>query len=172
MKRMIANIKDSPTGVKVPGDLIVDGTITQNKYVLDQDIPVTFSDGAKGIISTYYAHARVSNSKLSLVFAFYMPSNSVEQKTITGYTQLIQSASLTLPSSILEKLYPSPIGQIDIKSVVGQGKGYGNAGGLTMAVNKGTSGLTFGLAAATDIVQGTTELQSAIWRFEFNFLLS
>jgi hypothetical protein len=154
------------------GDVIVNGTITQKTFLLDTDIPVTFSDDAKGIISAYYAHARVSNSKLSLVIALYMPSNSVEQKTINAFTQLIQSASLTLPSSILEKLYPSPIGQLDIKSVVGQTKGYANAGGLTMTVNKDTSGLRFGLAATTDIVQGTTELESAIWRFEFNFTLS
>lgn len=158
--------------VLVKGNAIVNGTITQKTFLVDTDIPVTFSDNAKGIISSYYARARATGDKLSIVFAFYMPSNSVEQKTITKFTALLQTTILTLPSSVLGKLYPSPIDLLDIKSVEGQTKGYGKAGVLKMGIRKYTSGLSIELVASEDIVQGSSELAGAIWRFEFNFILS
>ena len=117
MKRMIANIKDSSTGVKVPGNLVVDGTITQKKYELDQDITFNMYSDAQGVLTPYYAHARISNAKLSIVLAFSMPYNATEQKTIPAYTSLGEG-NIELPDSVLSSLYASPANWLDIRNVV------------------------------------------------------
>jgi hypothetical protein len=163
MKRMIANIKDSPTGVKVPGNLVVDGTITQNKYELDQDI--TISNIPTGL-NCNYAHARVSNEKLNIVISLY----ALEGSTLASSFQL-NIGKLNLSSDILEKLYTIPNStRLDIKNVYG---GYvtGASEGffpITCEIGKLSDGLNVNVACKAF----TSLPNTAIWRFEFNFILS
>ena len=160
------------TGVEtMAGNLVVDGTITQNTYELDEDINPTMLDAAQGILTCYYSHARVSNGKLSIVFAFYMPYDATSQKTISSFTKLM-SANIVLPADVLSKLYPSPITYLDIKSVPGQANGFGNFPALTLGLSKSANGIILSMAAPTSITQGSDVNSNAIWRFEFNFILS
>ena len=184
MKRMIANIKDSPTGVKVPGDLIVDGTITPNKYGLDEDITMpafeNVTDGVTG--NFYYAHARVSNGKLSIVLALSLiPSDtSIEHVLSKTYNYASTLPLLSLPSDILAKLYPI---NAATKQIAGQtlycNNIYASSGqNATNSTQAGaivwkeaTSG---GIGIAVSVGNGTIPAGALGFnvRFEFNFVLS
>lgn len=156
----------------IEGNLTVNGILTQREYELDNDFTISFAPDAQEILSCYYSHARVSNGKLSVVISLYMPSNSVEQKTIPSYTSLFNNGVLSLPSTILDKIQSAPLNFIDIKSVSGQTSGYGTLGNLTLSCVKVTNGIAFQLQAPNDIVQSSSDYGQSIWRFEFNFLLS
>jgi hypothetical protein len=174
MKRMIANIKDSPTGVKVPGDLIVDGTITPNKYELDEDLGITLDSAltADGF-SIYYQHARISNGKLNIVVAIKATNATATHQIYTG-----AAGHLSLPSSVLSKLYPVSAGN-NVIATQTQGACVQSADGaaglpqtslvspVMMRIFKNPSDISFTAAFNT-----TASVNDQLWRFEFNFILS
>ena len=102
MKRMIANIKDSPTGVKVPGDLIVDGNQTVVGYqttgnYYEQDISATADMTAAGITMTF-GQLRVKDGYLDIVLAM---SRTITGSVQTGFSGFI---NLTVPEDVGSKI--------------------------------------------------------------------
>jgi hypothetical protein len=184
MKRMIANIKDSPTGIKVPGDLIVDGTITPNQYELDEDITmpafVNVTDGVTG--NFYYAHARVSNGKLSIVLALSLipTDTSVDHVLSKTYNYASTLYLLPLPSDVLAKLHPI---NATTKQIAGQTlycnniytddaqyPANGVQAGAIVWKNEQGGGIGIAVSVANGTIPaGTLGLNA---RFEFNFILS
>jgi hypothetical protein len=172
MKRMIANIKDSSTGVKVPGDLVVDGTITQNTYELDKDLGITLNAAAISAgFSIYYQHLRVSNGKLNIVVGILQSHPS------SGFSGNVFSTDVTVPNSVYSKLYPS-LGvclSSDSKNVVSlDDSGYAqetipSSAWVTLGVYKSTTN-NISIAAIANTKANAT--LNYVWRFEFNFILS
>ena len=84
----------------VLGNTTIDGVLKVNEYEYDEDIALNFGEND---LSSYYAHARVSNGKLNIVIGLKHQTNA---ETITlGLNQIL--GSITLPSEILSKLYPA-----------------------------------------------------------------
>jgi hypothetical protein len=166
MKKMIANIKDSPTGVKVPGDLIVDGTITPNKYELDQDIAWTSTVAG---LTAGYSHIRISNGKLNIVLSF----------SITGVTSVTggQAIYLTIPAAVGAKLYPiiqKTLAATCYPSIIAldsAGNIYGQREGF-YACSIGKDSNTSIYINMYNQASGMDDTKNHLCRFEFNFILS
>lgn len=166
MKRMIANIKDSSTGVKVPGDLIVDGTITQNKYLFDQDLSSLFP--SQSGVSIVYAHARESNGKLSIV---------VYVKTDSTASTYANNVSFDIPENVYNQLNPSVGSMLDIKAYTSVPTFESASASLGSSI-VGNYYLRIFKSPSNKIIlslhlEGTPSSGYVVLnRFEFNFLLS
>jgi hypothetical protein len=158
MKRMIANIKDSSTGVKVPGDLVVDGTITQNTYELDKEISVS---SLPNNLNCNYAHARISNGKLNIVVSLWAESG------VTIPANQLYFGAIPLSDSILAKLYPFKDALLDRKTILGGCTPVVSTNPIQMLVYKETSDVAMDIANPEITTTSVTS-----WRFEFNFMLS
>lgn len=153
---------DSTIGgdTEIEGDLSVGGVIKVNEYELDEDI--TLSNLPNGLQS-YYAHARISNGKLNLVFAFWVETGvniSGQSLTVIG--------ELALPTEVLAKLYPysssflaSRIGKL-ASAIVGETTAW-----TGFRIDKEIGKITFALSQQAYTGDGYTK----DLRFEFNFIL-
>ena len=167
-------VSKTATGTQsIVSGLTVGGVLTQGTYSVDSDITVNFTSSAGGILQCYYAHGRVSNGKLSIVLAFYMPYQSGSTVTIPVFTNLLSNTTLAVDSDTYSKLYANPLGNLDSKGVVGIKSGFGLGSSLVLNCFKQTTNiLGFTMQAPVAIPQPTTQLTDMIWRFEFNFILS
>ena len=142
------------------GNLIVDGYIEPKEFELDEDI--TISSLPSGV-QCYYAHARISNGKLSIVIAL-----NCTGAVNVGALPNTKIGSLALSDDILSKLYPY------VSSVLANQYGYltspswQSTGMTKINILKDTNAINFYLSQVADSdVGGSGDV-----RFEFNFLLS
>lgn len=157
----------------IASGLAVGGVLTQGTYSVDSDITVNFTSSAGGSLQCYYAHGRVSNGKLSIVIAFYMPYKSDSTATIPAFANLLSNVTLAVDSDTYSKLHANPLGSLDAKSVVGIKSGFALGPALSLNCFKQTTNtLGFSMQAPVAIPQPTTQYNDMIWRFEFNFILS
>jgi hypothetical protein len=171
---ILIQINGDDINVEIPGNLIVDGTITPNQYELDKDLGITLDSvlTADGF-SIYYQHARISNGKLNIVVAIKATNATATHQIYSG-----TDGHLTLPSSVLSKLYPVSAGNSVIAAQT-QGACVQSADGnvnlpesslispVMMRIFKNPSDISF-----TATFNTTASVNDQLWRFEFNFILS
>jgi hypothetical protein len=152
---------------RILGQVFSDGTV-------DTSLPIIFkSEYISAGFSKEYAHARISNSKLNIVLCF----KCVHPVSAKYGIMLDAGNSLTLPTSVLNKLYPIINTQLST-SIVGCGIVFNDTGGIVSTtqknciavISKTTNGIYWNIILANDIEDST--VSTYIWRFEFNFLLS
>ena len=148
---------DDQGNVEVGKDLVVDGTITQNSYVLDEDITVS---NLPTNLNCNYAHARISNGKLNIVAAFW------KSASITKSVE-VQIGHISIPSWAGEKLY-SPEAHRLIGAQKYQWPDTDSSASMLFLVIK-SSNTTLDMSI---IVDADSTSQFSIMRYEMNFILS
>lgn len=142
---------------ELKADLEDDVIDIMEDYPLDEDITITT---AQTNMTSYYAHARVSNGKLNIVLAFLANGD------LTATDEKI--GSINLPSTVLSKLYPYFERYLSTKTGYFNNYGTGNvAGRTTIQLRKTDSGIDIYMAQNQHSISANFDL-----RFEFNFLLS
>ena len=157
-------IKDETRIINVVQEAIdnEDIEVEHLKFLLDEDI--TLSNLPTGLVS-YYAHARISNDKLSIVLAFGVPSG--DSVSAIGETEI---GRINVSNDILSKLYPYITNVLDTRvgQIVIVDSPYEVTAKTLARIRKGDTYLSINL-----IQEAITAISSTgIIRFEFNFLLS
>ena len=149
----------------VTGDVEIGGTLKVSEYELDQDITLSSLPSA---LTSYYAHARVSNGKLNIVIGLSLAAGVAINTDIED--QLI--GELALSDTILSELYPysATLLATDAKWLC-----YSNAKPfiapkpIVVRIRKDTGKITFSLSQEAI---AAIETYTRVARFEFNFILS
>ena len=148
--------------ITISGNLTVIGTVNQQTYELDQDI--TISNLPSGLTS-YYAHARISNGKLNIVIGL---GNSAGDAVVGATGNLI--GELVLSETILSKLYPFVSNILYTKALTldtASAIPFASSGYTCLRVDKEAGKLSFRLSQNT--LEASTSTR--VCRFEVNFIL-
>lgn len=152
--------KSKENGIDL-GNTTIDGVLKVNEYELDEDITIS---NLPTNMTSYFAHARVSNGKLNIVIALGLPSD-----TAVSNTAEVKIGELELPNSILVKLIPyvAAILITEVKYLSYGAFPFIQTGKTMLRILKDTGKINLYLSQeANDAIAFTS-----IVRFEINFIL-
>lgn len=163
MKRMIDNekIQTNENGVNVSGDLHVDSKISGGEIVEDMaGYSVSMLTPTGYTLTPIYVGAVKNGNKLTIVIALNITKSS-------GATSQIHLCDFTMPTEVMDKIYPSSITNDYVNKPV-----YAFASVTNNSLTFAYAGKTGGKLRISGYFPSLTADLPYYWRLEATFLLS